>query len=133
MRHGCLATLADAVSDVSVTIGDVVHFVEPDAAKGVLDIPTESPAPSIAGLLQTSRDAHRRFRESDGFINRDGTLKTAPNYDIAHAEIQAALDARLAAQAADPAHTDPAWAEDQAANRGITSEALTDFYRDYLA
>lgn len=120
------------MTDVSVTVGDVIHFSD-EARSGVLVTDEPEPtAPTIAQLLSQSRAAHLKFRQSDGHINREGKVAQQPNYSAAEAAIREALNARLAAQAADPHHADPAWAEDQAANKGISSQAMLDFFRDYL-
>lgn len=121
------------MTDVSVTVGDVIHFSDEEKSGGVLVTdPPEAPAPTVAQLLTQSRAAHLKFRQSDGHINREGKVAQPPNYDAAELAIREALNARLAAQAADPHHADPAWAEDQAANKGISSQAMLDFFRDYL-
>lgn len=124
-----------AVSDVTVQVGDVIHVsLEDVAAKSpLLELPQKVAPPSVDQLLATSRVAHSQFYVHSGSIERDGSLKTAPNDPSAAQAIQAALDARLAADAADPTHADPAWATDLQANRGVTSDVLIEFYRTYLA
>lgn len=87
---------------------------------------------SVADALTASRDAHMRYHVASGEIFRDGTLKRHPHEPARVVAIQAALDARLAAEAADPAHADPAWAEDQSANRGVSSSDLLLFYTGFL-
>lgn len=108
------------------------------------DDPTVDPAPTdpplvdpvivdIAACLADSRAAHARFHAASGSINQDGTVKTTPDNSAAVIAIREALNARLEADLADPLHTDPAWADDLLANRGVTHTALVDFYRDYLS
>lgn len=120
------------MSDIAVTVGDVIHFAENQPSVDVKVEAESTPAPTISELLAQSRDAHRRFREADGSIHRDGTIRQAPNYDVAKQMIQIAINARLIAEQADPDHTDLAWDVDRTANRGISNQAMIDFFRDYL-
>lgn len=73
-----------------------------------------------------------RYHVASGEIHRDGTLKRHPHEPGRIAAIQAALDARRAAEAADPAHEDAAWDVDQAANKGVPSSDLLVFYVGFL-
>ncbi len=86
----------------------------------------------VADFLTASRDAHLRYHVASGEIHRDGTVKRHPHQPGRTIAIQHALDARLAAEAADPAHEDPAWDIDQAANKGVSSSELLKFYVGFL-
>ena len=88
---------------------------------------------NIAALLAAARDAHARFQAAQGRIDTHGRL-VAPTDDVAsEGAVRDALAAREMALEADPAQSDPAWAADQQANRGVSSSALVDFYRHYLS
>lgn len=87
---------------------------------------------TVAEYLIASREAHMQYHTASGELFGDGTLKRPPHQPGRTAAIQAALDARLAAEAADPTHADPAWATDQALNKGIPSADLITFYRGFL-
>ena len=117
------------MSDVFVQIGDTVHVNAPDAPAGGLSIAVAPP--TIAALLAQSRAAHQRFQQSAGHNNGRGII-TQPDDDAAAFAVSHALDARQAAEDADPGHADPAWAEDQAANRGVSSDVLLAFYKNYF-
>jgi hypothetical protein len=124
------------MSDVTVQVGDVIHVsVEDVAAKSpLLNLAQSEPdPPSISQLLAASRAAHARFHSAIGSVNKDGTVRDQPNDVIALAAIQDALAQRQAALAADPQRHDPAWAIDLRQNCGVTSDALMNFYADYLA
>ena len=86
----------------------------------------------VATFLTASREAHMQYHVASGEIHRDGTVKRHPHLAGRQDAIRAALDARLAAEAADPAHEDPAWDLDQAANKGVPSSELLTFYVGFL-
>lgn len=118
------------MTDVNVQIGDTIHIAVEDAPP--INAPTIAQPPTIAQLLTESRAAHKRFQAHTGAIGRDGKVRLHPNDDAAAIEVRAALAARVSAEQADPEHTDPAWTEDLAQNRGVSSRALVDFFQDYL-
>lgn len=108
------------------------------APKNPSDVP-DSPAPpapdpsvphQVAALLSASRAAHLQKKQSVGRQSQ-GKVIAQPNYPKAEAHIAEALSAREAAEALDPEHTAPAWSEDLAANRGVTSAELIAFFRLY--
>ena len=117
------------VSDVFVNIGDTVHIAAPDDIGEPVSVITP---PTIAALLAQSRAAHQRFLQAAGHNDGRGTIRQ-PDDPAAALAIQQAAETRHAAQAQDPQHTDPAWAEDRAAMKGVSSEALLFFYDDYFA
>lgn len=117
------------MTDVFVQIGDTVHIAAPDDLSGGLGIAVA--APSVADLLAQSRAAHQRFQKAAGHNNGRG-VTIAPDDDAAALAVRQALDARQAAEDTDPGHTDPAWADDQAANRGVSSDTLLLFYKNYF-
>jgi len=117
------------MSDVFVQIGDTVHVNAPDAPAGGLSIAVAPP--TIAELLAQSRAAHQRFQKAAGHNNGRG-VTIAPDDDAAALAVRQALDARQAAEDGDPGHTDPAWADDQALNRGVSSDTLLAFYKNYF-
>lgn len=122
------------MTDVTVQIGDVIHVVVPDDGQDVRIVdPPDPPAPTIADLLAQSRAAHAQFQNHTGSINKDGTVRTPPNDLSAAQAIQLALNARALAEDADPKHADLAWDVDEQANRGVTSDQLLVFYREYLS
>jgi len=112
-----------------VQIGDTVHIADP-VDGGELAVVQVAP-PSVSALLATSRAAHQRFQKASG--HNDGRNISHPDDDAAMVAILEAMNARLDAEAADPNHLDPAWSDDQATMRGISSKALLDFYRDYVS
>lgn len=87
---------------------------------------------TVATLLEQSRTAHQRSKRERGEINERGSVKTAPRLVQAGALIAEALRWRLEAEALDPNHVDPAWLDDQQANRGQTSDAMVTFLGRYL-
>ena len=87
---------------------------------------------TIDALLAESRAAHQRFQHASGPNDGRGNIEQ-PDDEEAAVAIEAALQARQAAEIADPGHLDPAWADDQAANKGVSSDTLIAFYRDYTA
>lgn len=119
------------MSDVFVNIGDTVHIADPGDVP-VAPVQQVEPSPNIAALLSASRAAHARFQQAAGHNDGRGKIRH-PDDDAAALAIQAALSAREAAETADPGHADLAWADDQAANKGVSSDALVLFYRDYFA
>lgn len=86
----------------------------------------------IAELLAQSRAAHRDKKKAAGTVDKTGQVTSAPDYPTAESHIAKALRLREQAEALDPVHTDPAWATDQAANKGVTSAELLGFFRAYL-
>ncbi len=86
----------------------------------------------VETFLTTSRNAHMQYHVASGEIHRDGTVKRHPQQAGRKLAIAAALEARLQAEAADPAHDDPAWDVDQAANKGVSSSDLLTFYVGFL-
>lgn len=81
---------------------------------------------TVSDHLAVSRDAHVRYRSLHD---------TTKNTDVAgmNTAIQDALDHRLAAQFADPTHTDPAWAIDIFDGRPAAHADLIHFYESFLA
>lgn len=86
---------------------------------------------TVSVLLAKSRAAHQRFQIAAG--HNDGRTIKQPNDEAAAQAVLEALSARTAAEVMDPRHTDPAWAEDQTANKGVASAALVNFFTDYFA
>lgn len=82
---------------------------------------------TVAEHLQASRSAHDAYRRAAGRIDRDGKVTDQPNYESCSVSIRTALTERMAAEAADPTHEDPAWHDDR-----VPSSQLTGFYREYL-
>ncbi len=85
----------------------------------------------VAQTLAASRDAHLRKKHAAGTVDNLGTVTASPDYPKAEAHILEALTLRLEAHALDPHHEAPAWAEDQAANRGLSDDALLTFFVAY--
>ncbi len=85
---------------------------------------------SIADLLAQSRAAHLSKKRAAGTIDGAG-IPSSPDYPKAEAHIAEALRLRLEAEEQDPRHESSAWAEDLAANRGVTSADLIAFYQKY--
>lgn len=115
-------------ADVFVQIGDTVHVADPSSTPATA---VPAPAPTIAELLAQSRAAHQRFQRASGHNDGRGTI-IQPDDDAALLAIQEALFTREAAEAVDTLHSDSAWADDQAANKGVTSAAMLAFFHDYL-
>ena len=84
----------------------------------------------VKALLDSSRSEHLQKKHAAG-TQANGVVTSKPNYPKAEAHIATALRFREEAEALDPDHTAPAWAEDLAANKGITSAQLIDWYRRY--
>lgn len=74
----------------------------------------------VTDLLTASHAAHLAYREAVAQADRTA----------ARVALQAALDARTAAQAEDPTFSDPAWADESGAYPHV---ALVRFYREQLA
>ncbi len=89
-------------------------------------------AMTVAELLQKSREAHLRYRQSSGHIDSVGGVRTVPDPEAGRTAIVDALEFRNEAEAADPDHEDAAWAADTAANRGVTSATMLSFYRNFF-
>jgi len=117
------------MSDVFVQIGDTVHVATPDDAPAGFAVAVAPP--TVAELLAQSRAAHQRFQKAAGHNNGRG-VTIAPDDDAAALAVRQALDARQSAEDTDPGHTDPAWADDQAANKGVASDVLLAFYKNYF-
>ena len=73
-------------------------------------------------LLARSRARHAQYRG----------MASLRNYPALEACLSEALTLRQQAQALDPEHADPAWIEDQAAMKGVSSADLCAFYEKYL-
>lgn len=88
----------------------------------------DSQQPTVAELLAQSRAHHQLYRRS---LRHHANGVTVDGDPIAAAS-EVAITARLRAQAEilDPAHVDPAWAEDLAAK--FPHEALVLFYDDEI-
>lgn len=87
---------------------------------------------TVRDLLQQSRTAHTLYRRAAGHVQSDGSVQTYPNDEAARLAIVDAYDYRRQAQRLDPQHTDPAWAEDAAANNGVSSADLQKFYKSFF-
>lgn len=120
------------MSDVFVQIGDTVHIADPQEIAAPIASKAVETLPDIAALLAASRAAHARFQTAAGHNDGRGKIRH-PDDDAAAVAIQDARRARIAAEVADSGHTDPAWAIDQAANKGISSDSILSFYHDYFA
>ena len=87
--------------------------------------------PTIADLLQQSRQHALNRKRHAGRANKDGLVSTPPDYPQAEAHAAQALDLRLQAHNLDPEHADPAWVTDLSANRGISHDAIVAFLTEY--
>ena len=87
---------------------------------------------AVGALLEQSHAAHQRSLSVRGRIDRHGRISAPPQLRAAGAAVQEALRLRCEAHALDPEHLDPAWIEDQQANRGRTHEAMVTFLGRYL-
>ncbi len=87
---------------------------------------------TVRELLQQSRAAHTRYRRAAGHVEAGGTIQTQPNNEAARLAVVEAYALREQAEILDPAHDDPAWAEDTAANNGVPSAKLTKFYKTFF-
>ena len=65
-------------------------------------------------LLSASRAAHDAKKRKAGLIDREGKVKTKPNYAEAEQHIVEALRLRVEAHALDPDHTADGWSQDRA-------------------
>lgn len=83
------------------------------------------PTPTVAQLLSQSR-AHAQRRTE--LSNQRTNGKHTPQYKLAEAEAQKALDTRLQAHQLDPTHTDPSWALDKAPHDKVVA-----FLKDWIA
>lgn len=83
-------------------------------------------------LLEFSRGEHLQRKRASG-TQSQGKVTASPDIHKAESHAAKALAAREEAEAIDPTHQFPAWAEDLAANKGITSWELIQWYRSYLS
>lgn len=88
---------------------------------------------TVRGLLTASRAAHQRSFQHRGRIDKQGRLSKAAELHKAGPAIEEAVKLRLQAHALDPEHLDPAWLDDQAANKGVPSDVMVGFLGRYLA
>lgn len=88
---------------------------------------------TVAELLQYARQAHQRYSQARGRINRDGKVSKPTNLLQCGQAIREALAARTEAQALDPRRTEMAWLEDAQEMQGVSSDTLVEFYAQYLA
>lgn len=86
---------------------------------------------TIAQLLELSRQAHIRYRESSGRVKL-GKVTHAPRLDACVDAITTAMALRTQADALDPEHSDGAWADDMLAMKATHAELMA-FYAWYLA
>jgi hypothetical protein len=103
----------------------------PERASVAADTPKLSLDDQVKALLQHSRAAHALKLTCTG-KSKNGQVIEPPNWPTAEAHIRDAIRHREQAEALDPQHTAPAWAEDQAANKGQTSAAMQTWFRHYL-
>lgn len=101
--------------------------VPPKAGDDLAQAPTV-----VAQLLSQSRAAHLRKKHAAGKANRDGIVTSRPNYPAAEQAIREAFALRAQAHRLDPNQTDPAWAFDQVANRGHSSQIMMSWFQTYL-
>lgn len=87
---------------------------------------------TVSQLLTQSRTAHLAKKQAAGRSSPQGIVTQQPNYPLAESHIREALRLREEAHRLDPQMTDAAWADDLAANKGVTSDALVDWFRSYL-
>lgn len=87
---------------------------------------------TVADLLAASRAAHQRSFQHRGRIDAQGRMSQRPGLRKAGRAIEDAVKWRLEAQALDPHHRDPAWLDDQAANKGASSDEMIAFLGRYL-
>ncbi len=87
---------------------------------------------TVAELLQQSRAAHRRYRESAGHVKASGDVAIHPNDEAARLAVVDALRFRNEAHDLDPAMDDFAWADDLAANKGVSSERMREFFSSFF-
>ncbi len=87
--------------------------------------------PTIADLLQQSRQHAMNRKRHTGRATRDGVLSTPPDYPTAELHAAHALECRLQAHRLDPGHTDHAWITDELANKGVSHDAIVAFLTQY--
>lgn len=99
------------------------------------DVPDVDPvdAGEVDRLLALSRASHLKKKEYAGRVDRDGNVLVKPDYPKAEACIAEALALRLKAEGLDPRHTCTAWDTDQAANNGVPSGELIEFFTRYAS
>lgn len=88
---------------------------------------------TIAELLQLSREAHLRYRESISRRVPDGaggTIRVEGDPVVAGAALTEACRLRVEAHALDPDHVDPAWREEPVTH---DHDTLLTFYGDQLS
>jgi hypothetical protein len=83
----------------------------------------------VADELTASRAAHARYRNAAGRIDIKGDVAETKRHDACRLALQDAYDHRMAADALDPKHDDPDWANDVKA----THDQLVQFYAAQLA
>lgn len=81
---------------------------------------------SVADLLSQARAAHAVYRT---LANHASKFRDLAGQD---AQLQIEHDSRAAAHLRDPQRLDPAWAEDQALNKGVSSDEMLAFCRGAL-
>lgn len=87
---------------------------------------------TVANHLTAAREAHRQYRDVAGVIEANGDVRKHKDRAASKAAIKAARRHRQKAEALDPMRSDPAWADDATANRGVTHDELMDFYARVL-
>lgn len=88
---------------------------------------------SIAELLDQSRAAHQRYREASAAMVPDGAggvVRRTGSPSLARTALHDAAVLRQRAEAADPTHADPAWADEPPT---FDHRALTAFYAQEVA
>lgn len=88
-------------------------------------------APTVAALLQASRDAHQRYREAvpRRVAHGESTLAVPGDSVLAGAALVQACRWRAEAHVTDPQQTDPAWRDEPITH---DHDALLDFYVQQL-
>lgn len=87
--------------------------VQPEESAGAL--------PTVADLLRHSHAHNQNRKRCAGRADKHGIVTHPPTYAEAERYAALALRARLAAHLRDPAHLDPAWAEDRAPHADIVT------------
>jgi hypothetical protein len=85
---------------------------------------------TVAELLTASRASHAQYRALGSPAKKQPQVKGDPSIIGGH--LWDAYYLRAHAHKTDPQQTDPAWAEDLYANRGVSSADLQRFYRKAL-
>lgn len=87
---------------------------------------------TVRELLQASRDAHQQYRDNlpRRVPSGDSTVAVPGNLELAGAFLVEACRTRVDAQALDPDHLDPAWADQPAT---FPHDALMTFYATQLS